>query len=153
MIVGVSIMSKFKINFFYLTEEKHEKNKTRYKEEIFYNYELILTSLEDVKNFWNARPCNVQHSKKELGTKEYFDEVEKKIAEKQGFSATTDDRFKILEMRVDLDLPGYEDEEDGEPTGIALPYIVTIEKASSKILAIRRNWRPEDEHKKKRLKL
>jgi hypothetical protein len=79
-----------------------------------------------------------------------FDEVEKKIAEKMGFRATTDDRYKILEMQVDLDLPGYEDEEDGKPTGIALPYIVTIDKSNSIVLAIRRNWRPEDEHKKKR---
>jgi len=80
-----------------------------------------------------------------------FDEVEKKIAEKMGFRATVDDRYKILEMQVDLDLPGYEDVDDkGKPTGIALPYIVTIEKATSKVLAIRRNWRPEDEHKKKR---
>ena len=79
-----------------------------------------------------------------------FDEVEKKIAEKMGFRATTDDRYKILEMQVDLDLPGYEDEEDGEPTGIALPYIVTIDKSNGIVLAIRRNWRPEDEHKKKR---
>ena len=79
-----------------------------------------------------------------------FDDVEKKIAEKMGFRATTDDRYKILEMQVDLDLPGYEDEEDGEDTGIALPYIVTIDKANNTVLAIRRNWRPEDEHHKKR---
>jgi hypothetical protein len=79
-----------------------------------------------------------------------FDDVEKKIAEKMGFRATTDDRYKILEIQVDLDLPGYEDEEDGEKTGIALPYIVTVDKANSTVLAIRRNWRPEDEHKKKR---
>lgn len=79
-----------------------------------------------------------------------FDEVEKKIAEKMGFRAVTDDRYKILEMQVDLDLPGYEDEEDGEATGIALPYIVTIDKANNTVLAIRRNWRPEDEHHKKR---
>jgi len=80
-----------------------------------------------------------------------FDEVEKKIAEKQGFRATTDDRFKILEVQVDLDLEGYEDkDEDGEPTGIALPYIVTIEKSGQQVLAIRRNWRPEDDTKKKR---
>ena len=79
-----------------------------------------------------------------------FDEVEKKIAEKMGFRASQDDRYKILEMQVDLDLPGYEDEDDGKPTGIALPYIVTIDKANSTVLAIRRNWRPEDEHKKKR---
>jgi len=73
-----------------------------------------------------------------------LDEVEKKIAEKLGFRATTDDRYKILEMHVDLDLPGYEHEEDGKPTGIALPYVVTIEKGSNKVLAIRRNWEPDD---------
>jgi hypothetical protein len=80
-----------------------------------------------------------------------FDEVEKKIAEKMGFRATTDDRYKILEVQVDLDLEGYEDkDEDGEPTGVALPYIVTIEKSGQQVLAIRRNWRPEDDTKKKR---
>jgi hypothetical protein len=80
-----------------------------------------------------------------------FDEVEKKIAEKQGFRASTDDRYKLLEMQVDLDLDEYPDvDKDGEPTGIALPYIVTIEKSSGEVLAIRRNWRPEDENKQKR---
>jgi hypothetical protein len=80
-----------------------------------------------------------------------LDEVEKKIAEKMGFRATSDDRFKLLEMHVHLDLPGYEDvDEDGEPTGIALPYVVTMEKGTQEILSIRRNWRPEDETKQKR---
>ena len=79
-----------------------------------------------------------------------LDEVEKKIAEKMGFRATSDDRYKLLEMHVDLDLPGYEDEEDGKPTGIALPYVITIEKGTQKVLSIRRNWRPEDETKQKR---
>jgi len=79
-----------------------------------------------------------------------LDEVEKKIAEKMGFRATTDDRYKLLEMHVDLDLAGYEDEEEGEPTGIALPYVVTIDKDSETILSIRRNWRPEDETYQKR---
>jgi hypothetical protein len=80
-----------------------------------------------------------------------FDEVEKKIAEKMGFRASTDDRYKLLEMQCDLDLEEYPDvDKDGEPTGIALPYIVTIEKSSGEILAIRRNWRPEDENKQKR---
>ena len=75
-----------------------------------------------------------------------LDEVEKKIAEKLGFRATTDDRHKILEMCVDLDLQGYEHlDEDGEPTGIAIPYIVTIDKSSGKVLAIRRNWEEDDE--------
>jgi len=79
-----------------------------------------------------------------------LDEVEKKIAEKMGFRATSDDRYKLLEMHVDLDLPGYEDEKDGEKTGIALPYVVTIEKGTQTILSIRRNWRPEDETHQKR---
>jgi len=79
-----------------------------------------------------------------------LDEVEKKIAEKMGFRATTDSRYKLLEMSVDLDLPGYEHEEDGEPTGIKLPYIVTIEKGSNKVLAVRRNWKPDDETCQKR---
>jgi len=80
-----------------------------------------------------------------------LDEVEKKIAEKMGFRAQTDDRFKLLEMNVNLDLEGYEDvDKDGDPTGIALPYIVTIEKGSSKCLAIRRNWDKGDKLHKKR---
>jgi hypothetical protein len=80
-----------------------------------------------------------------------FDEVEKKIAEKMGFRASTDDRYKLLEMQCDLDLEAYPDvNKDGEPTGVALPYIVTIEKSSGEILSIRRNYRPEDENKQKR---
>jgi len=80
-----------------------------------------------------------------------LDEVEKKIAEKMGFKATSDDRYKILEMNVNLDLEGFEHKDkDGEPTGIALPYIVTVEKGSQKCLAIRRNWRPEDKKHQKR---
>jgi hypothetical protein len=80
-----------------------------------------------------------------------FDEVEKKIAEKMGFQATSDDRYKLLEIQVNLDIEGFEDkDEDDEVTGIALPYIVTVEKGTQKVLAIRRNWRPEDETKQKR---
>ena len=75
-----------------------------------------------------------------------LDEVEKKIAEKLGFRATADNRYKLLEMHVDLDLPGFEHEEDGEATGIALPYVVTIEKGTSKVLSIRRNWKPDDKN-------
>ena len=80
-----------------------------------------------------------------------FDEVEKKIAEQMGFRASTDDRYKLLEMQVDLDLPGYEDkDDDGEETGIALPYIVTMEKSSETVLSIRRNYHPDDKKKQKR---
>ena len=79
-----------------------------------------------------------------------MDEVEKRIAEKMGFRATQDDRFKLLEIQVDLDLKGYEHKVDGEETGIALPYIVTIEKGTTNVLAIRRNWEPDDEMHQKR---
>ena len=80
-----------------------------------------------------------------------LDEIEKKIAEKLGFRATTDDRFKILEMHVHLDLEGFEHEDKhGMPTGIALPYVVTIEKSNGAILAIRRNWDPDDKTYQKR---
>ena len=80
-----------------------------------------------------------------------MDEVEKKIAEKMGFRATTDDRYKLLEMHVNLDLVGYEHKgKDGEPTGIALPYVVTIEKGSRKCLSIRRNWKEDDKTYQKR---
>ena len=78
-----------------------------------------------------------------------FDEIEKKIAEKMGFRAETDDRYKLLEMHVDLiiDDDKFRDKEDD---GIALPYVVTIEKSTQTILAIRRNWNPDDEKKQKR---
>jgi hypothetical protein len=80
-----------------------------------------------------------------------LDEVEKKIAEKLGFKATSDSRYKLLEMHVNLDLPGFEHQDkDGMDTGIALPYVVTLEKGSSQILSIRRNWQPDDETYAKR---
>ena len=79
-----------------------------------------------------------------------MDEVEKKIAEKQGFRATSDDRYKLLEMHVNLDLEGYEHEDKDGPTGIALPYVVTIEKGSNKVLSIRRNWNEDDKTHQKR---
>ena len=80
-----------------------------------------------------------------------LDEVEKKIAEKLGFRATSDSRYKLLEMQVNLDLSGYEHkDDDDEETGIALPYVVTIEKGSNTILAIRRNWEPDDDTYQKR---
>ena len=80
-----------------------------------------------------------------------LDEVEKKIAEKLGFRATTDHRYKLLEMNVELDLPGFEHKDkDGHETGIALPYVVTVEKGSGLVLAIRRNWEPDDDTYQKR---
>ena len=68
-----------------------------------------------------------------------------------GYSAIYDDRHILLEMMVDLDLEGFEDlDEMGEPTEIALPYVVTIEKSSMEIIGIRRNWKESDELKIKK---
>jgi len=82
-----------------------------------------------------------------------LDEVEKKIAEKMGFQATSDDRYKILEIHADLVIEDdkYADvDEDGKPTEIALPYVITIDKDTQEILAVRRNWNPDDDLKAKR---
>jgi hypothetical protein len=78
----------------------------------------------------------------ELGEPNYqLDDIEKQKAEEMGLTAIQDNRYRILEMHVLLDLPGYEDtNKKGEKTGIALPYVVTIEKGTTTILAIRRNW-------------
>ena len=68
-----------------------------------------------------------------------------------GYSAIYDDRHILLEMMVDLNLEGFEDlGEDGEPTEIALPYVVTIEKTSMEIIGIRRNWKEDDKLKTKK---
>ncbi len=80
-----------------------------------------------------------------------LDDIEKQKAEEQGMSALNDDRFRFLEMHVDLDLSGYEHKDKkGKETGIALPYVVTIEKGTRKVLAIRRNWYEDDELHTKR---
>jgi len=57
----------------------------------------------------------------------------------------------LLEFQVDLDLSGFEDlDEDNEPTGIKVPYVVTLDEASGKVVGIRRNWLEDDELKKRR---
>jgi hypothetical protein len=72
-------------------------------------------------------------------------DVEKKKAEGQGYTLTDDERYQILEIHVDYNLPGYEDDDE-----IALPYIITIDRGTSEVLAIRRNWNKDDELEQKR---
>jgi hypothetical protein len=81
----------------------------------------------------------------------YTSDIQDRKDKETGFSATFDDRFELYESHVDLDLPGYEDkDEDGELTGIALPYVVTMIRGTNEVLAIRRNWKEEDQLKLKR---
>ena len=78
------------------------------------------------------------------------DDIRKKYDELTGDSSTYDfdNRYTLLEMMVNLDLEGFEDtDESGEPTGIALPYVVTIDISSNNILAIRRNWYEKDDNR------
>ena len=72
-------------------------------------------------------------------------DIEKKKAEEQGISITDDDRYSICEVHIDYDLPGYEDDD-----GIALPYVITYERGTNKVLAIRRNWNEDDKRRLKR---
>jgi hypothetical protein len=72
-------------------------------------------------------------------------DVEKKKAEEQGYSLNDDDRYQFCEVQIDYDLPGFEDED-----GIALPYIITIDKGTNKVLSIYRNYKEDDDLKLKR---
>jgi hypothetical protein len=74
-----------------------------------------------------------------------FNDVEKKKAEEQGYSVTDDNRHQLCEIQVDYDMPGFED-----PDGIALPYIITVDRGTNKVLSIYRNWNEPDEKKLKR---
>ena len=71
--------------------------------------------------------------------------LQKKRNELEGVDAVNDTRYRLLEIHTYLDLEGYEDEKDGEPTGIALPYVVTINESNQQVLAVRRNWKEDDE--------
>jgi len=88
----------------------------------------------------------------ELGDpQKYSTDIQDKKDKETGFSASYDDRFELYEIHADLDLPGYEDkDENGEVTGIALPYVVTMLRGTNDVLAIRRNWKEDDELKIKR---
>tara|TARA_R100000231_G_scaffold32034_2_gene28151 strand:- start:6341 stop:8791 length:2451 start_codon:yes stop_codon:yes gene_type:complete len=74
---------------------------------------------------------------------EKYDEIDGE----SGFSMDSDDRFTILEMHVDIDLP----EPFSDPDGIARPHVITIDKSSRSVLSIRRNYYEDDEKKRKRL--
>jgi hypothetical protein len=111
-----------------------------------YNAERVTHVMRKTKN--EAKKLQVAgfYRDVELGDPVHiFTDVEKKKAEEQGYSLTDDDRYQFLEVHADYDLPGFEDED-----GIALPYVITIERGTQEVLAIRRNWEEGDEHKLKR---
>ena len=82
-------------------------------------------------------------------------DIQKAKDKETGFSDINDDRFTLYEIHADLDLEGYEDvakddEGDETETGIALPYVVTLIKGTNTVLAVRRNWKEDDELRLKR---
>ena len=81
----------------------------------------------------------------ELGEPQsFFTDIEEKKAEEGGFSLTSDDRYCICEVHADLIIDGVDGEEGDETMQIAKPYVVTIEQGTGEVLAIRRNWNPDD---------
>ncbi len=80
-----------------------------------------------------------------------YTDIQKAKDKETGFSDINDDRYTLYESHVDLDLEGFEDlDEDGEPTGVSLPYVVTLIKGTNDILSIRRNWKEDDDLRLKR---
>ena len=79
------------------------------------------------------------------------DEIKKAKDKETGFNDLNDNRYVLYESHVDLDLKGFEDKDgSGEPTGIALPYVLTLIKGTNTVLAIRRNWKEDDDLRLKR---
>ncbi len=69
----------------------------------------------------------------------FYSDIEKKKAEDQGYTLTEDNRFQLFECHIEMELPGFEDED-----GLAMPYVVTIDRGTNKVLAIYRNWEEDD---------
>jgi len=100
---------------------------------------------------------NGQYSKIDLTTRPQVesDDLDDEIDRAEGRSdpmVESDDVYTLYECHLDYDLVGFEDiDEEGEPTDIGLPYVITIEKESERVLSIRRNWAEDDEGRRKRI--
>ena len=75
----------------------------------------------------------------------FFSDVEEAKAEQSGVSLTSDDRYTVLEVHADLNIDGVDGADGEDSMQVAKPYVVTLEKGTGKVLAIRRNWNPDDE--------
>ena len=117
-----------------------------------YTAERVTHVMRKTENELNKLMAAGFYRQTELGEPvRIFTDIEKKKAEEQGYTLTDDDRYQVLEIHVDWNLKGYEDkDEDGEETGIGLPYVITIERGTQTVLSIRRNWDESDPRKLKR---
>lgn len=109
-----------------------------------YTAERVTHVMRKTKNEMKKLQFSGFYRDLELGEPvQFFSDIEKKKAEEQGFSLQDDDRYRVMEIHVDYDLPGYEDD-------VPLPYVISIERGSNKVLSIRRNWDENDEKQQKR---
>ena len=117
-----------------------------------YTAERVTHVMRKTENELNKLMAAGFYRQTELGEPvRVFTDIEKKKAEEQGYTLTDDDRYQVLEIHVDWNLKGYEDtDDDGEETGIGLPYVITIERGTQTVLSIRRNWDESDSRKLKR---
>jgi len=105
--------------------------------------ERVTHIMRKTKNELRKLQANGFYRDVELGDpRPYRTDIEEKKAEEGGYSITDDDRYALYEIHVDMVIEGAEDDDDEDD--IARPYVVTIERGSGTILAIRRNWDPED---------
>ncbi len=74
----------------------------------------------------------------------FFSDVEEAKAEQSGVSLTSDDRYTVLEVHADLNIDGVDGADGEDSMQVAKPYVVTLEKGTGKVLAVRRNWNPDD---------
>ena len=117
--------------------------------------EAVIHTVKISENELRKQQVNGFYADVELGppgTAVTNGELEKKERELEGTKKTgkNEPMYTLLECHVNLDLEGFEDVgADGEPTGIKLPYIVTVEEGSRKVLSIRRNYAPDDLKKNK----
>ena len=114
--------------------------------------EAIIHVIKISENELRKQQVNGFYKDVELGTPPITEnQLEDKKLELEGIQKDgQEDQYTLYEIHTNLDLDGYEDMgEDGEPTGIKLPYVVTVAQANNKVLSIRRNYKAEDPKKNK----
>jgi len=108
--------------------------------------ERVTHIMRKTKNEIKKLQANGFYANVELGEPTtYHTDIEERKAEEGGFTLTDDDRYSLCEIHIDYVIPGVDDEDD-----LAKPYVITIERGTETILAIRRNWNPDDELQLKR---
>jgi hypothetical protein len=109
--------------------------------------ERVTHVMRKTKNEMDRLMASGFYRKMDLGEPVAFHtDIEKKKAEEGGYTLTNDERYTLLEIHAHLCIDGVDDEEDD----LAKPYVVTIERGTQEVLAVRRNWNPDDELTRKR---